>query len=163
LPGKAIPIPPHVAATIGLYDPMEVRKIFVACAHSVLDASNKLAVDDVNCINWDEINSQLEAEAATSTDCARANMIILQFICWALMHDDCQIQFIDLELVEHCNNPNGLDWMSRIEQSYLDNNSRLPPLPPKNEAEGTLAALIASNFENGNKMRSLIAKLVKGQ
>jgi hypothetical protein len=78
-PRKVIPILPNVAATIGRYKPLEVGRIFSACAQEIIDTSTNDSSDDCG-IQWEILNSSDEAENGSSTDRARAYLPILQFI-----------------------------------------------------------------------------------
>ena len=78
-PRKVMPIPPNVAATIGRYKPLEVGRIFSACAQEIINTSTNDSSN--NCgIQWEILNSSDEVENGSSTDRARAYLPTLLFI-----------------------------------------------------------------------------------
>jgi hypothetical protein len=82
-PRKVMPIPRNVAAKIGRYKPLEVGRIFFACAQEIIDSSTNDSSNDCG-IQGEILNSSDEVENGSSTDRARAYLPILQFI-WPLL------------------------------------------------------------------------------
>ena len=70
-PRIVMPIPPNVAARIGCYKPLEVGRIFSACAQEIIDTSTNDSSDDCG-IQWEILNSSDEVGNGSSTNRTRA-------------------------------------------------------------------------------------------
>ena len=166
-PRKVTPIPPNLTATIGRYKPSQVGRIFSAWAQEIIGTSINDSADDFG-IQWTVFNASDKVEVG-STNRARAYLPILQFIWTFLKGTKQSTPSVNTDSMKISADPKVINKLSCIKRCFLSsspvpaaNDLPLPPpLPPAN-VSSILQMMAASNSENSQATRKLLAQLVEG-